>query len=112
MLGVWDLVLTLMSLPPCLKVQTDAVLLHIKVQPRASRHEIGEVLGGELKVKIAAPPVDSAATDALVKFLADVLGVPRSAVQLVRGATSRHKVVSIRGLSAESVQQRLGLPGS
>ena len=109
MLGVWDLVLPTMSLPPCLKVQNDTVLLHAKVQPRASRNEIGEVLGSELKIKIAAPPVDSAANDALVKLLAEILGVPRSAVQLVRGATSRHKVVAIRGLSAEVVQQKLGL---
>ncbi|HWN97364.1 MAG TPA: DUF167 domain-containing protein, partial [Methylomirabilota bacterium] len=70
-----------MPLPPYLQVQNDLVLLHVKVQPRASCTEIGEVLGHELKIKITAPPVDSAANEALVKFLAERLECPRRAVQ-------------------------------
>lgn len=96
-----------MALPPYLRAQGDLVFLHVKVQPRASRNEIGELLGNELKVKIAAPPVDSAANEALVKFLAEVLGCPRGSVQLVRGAASRHKILSIRGLTAELVAERI-----
>src|SRR5687767_4167924 len=96
-----------MALPPYLRAQGDLVFLHVKVQPRASRNEIGEPLGNELKVKIAAPPVDSAANEALVKFLAEVLGCARGSVQLVRGATSRHKILSIQGLTAELVAERL-----
>lgn len=92
-----------MSLPPYLKVQGDVVYLHIKAQPRASRNEIGEPLGDELKIKIAAPPVDSAANEALVKFLAEVLDCPKNAVQLVRGATSRHKVIAIQGFKPEVI---------
>ena len=56
------------------------VHLHVKAQPRASRNEIGEVLGSELKIKITAPPVDSAANEALLKFFAELLGcrsIPR-----------------------------------
>jgi uncharacterized protein (TIGR00251 family) len=83
------------------------VFLHVKVQPRASRNEIGEPLGRELKVKITAPPVDSAANEALVKFLAEVLGCPRGAIQLERGATSRHKIFSIHGLAAGLVAERI-----
>ncbi len=83
------------------------MLLRVKVQPRASRSEIGEVLGQELKIKITAPPVDSAANEALVRFLAEVLGCPRGAVQLVRGPTSRHKVIAIRGMKADEVAARL-----
>ena len=63
-----------MSLPPWLQTRPDGVLLSLKVQPRASRDEVGEALGNELKVKITAPPVDSAANEALVRFLAEVLG--------------------------------------
>ena len=92
-----------MSLPPYLKVQGDVVYLHIKAQPRASRNEIGEPLGDELKIKIAAPPVDSAANEALVKFLAEVLDCPKNAVQLVRGATSRPKVIAIQGFKPEVI---------
>src|SRR5947199_4759247 len=97
-----------MPLPPYLKVQNDdVVLLHVKVQPRASRNEIGEALGNELKIKITAPPVDSAANEALVKFLAEVIDCPRHAIQLVRGGTSRHKVIAIRGLSADQISAAL-----
>jgi uncharacterized protein (TIGR00251 family) len=96
-----------MPLPPYLKVQNDVVLLHVKVQPRASRNEIGEVLGQQLKVKIAAPPVESAANEALVRFLSDVLDCPRHAVTLVRGGSSRHKVVALRGIPAESIEAKL-----
>lgn len=82
-------------------------MLSVKVQPRAPRNEIGEALGAELKVKISAPPVDSAANDELVKFLAQTLNVPRSAVQLLRGATSKHKLIAIHGLGIEDVITRL-----
>ena len=83
------------------------VHLHVKIQPRASRNEIGEPLGDELKIKITAPPVDSAANEALVRFLADVLDCPRGSVQLARGASSRHKVVAIQGVKADDVAARL-----
>src|SRR4051794_18373963 len=98
-----------MPLPPYLKVQNDdVVLLHVKVQPRASRNEIGETLGNELKIKVTAPPVESAANEALVKFLAEVLRCPKGAVQLIRGQTSRHKTIAVRGLPAEVMAERLG----
>lgn len=96
-----------MPVPPYLQTQGDVVHLHVKAQPRASRNEIGAALGNELKIKITAPPVDSAANEALVKFLAEQLRCPKNAVTLTRGATSRHKVFAIRGLSAEDVAARL-----
>lgn len=96
-----------MPLPPYLRTQAGVVYLHVKAQPRASRNEIGEVMGDELKIKITAPPVDSAANEALVKFLAEVLDCPRQRVQLARGATSRHKVIAIHGLQADDVAARL-----
>ncbi len=96
-----------MTLPPYLRVQGDVVCLSVKAQPRASRNEVGETVGNELKIKITAPPVDSAANEALVRFLAEKLGCARGAVQLVRGDASRHKVIAIRGLSVELIAQRL-----
>ncbi len=97
-----------MSIPAFLRVQSDGVLLAIKLQPRASRNEIGEPLGAELRVKVTAPPVDAAANEALVRLLADTLDCPRNRVELVRGHTSRHKTVRLLGLSAEAVLSRLG----
>jgi len=96
-----------MSLPPYLRVQTDGVWLSIKLQPRASANEIGEALGNELRVKVTAPPVDSAANEALVRFLAEELDCPRNRVELVRGQTSRHKVVKLHGMTAEDVAKKL-----
>jgi uncharacterized protein (TIGR00251 family) len=96
-----------MTLPSFLQVQKDGVRLAIKVQPRASRTEIGGPVGDELKIKVAAPPVDSAANDTLVRFLAEKLDCPRSSIQLVRGHTSRHKVIEIRELQPKDIFARL-----
>jgi uncharacterized protein (TIGR00251 family) len=93
--------------PPYLKSQDTGTLLSLKVQPRASKNAIGEAMGNELKVKVTAPPVDSAANEALVRFLAEVLGCSRGAVQLVRGQTSRHKQVLIQGMTILDVDAKL-----
>ena len=87
-----------MSPPPYLQEQNNGLLLAIRVQPRASRTELAGILGAELKVKVTAPPVDSAANDALVAFLADILDLPKRAVTLIRGQTSRHKVLLLASL--------------
>lgn len=85
----------------------DGVLLFVKLQPRASREGIEQALGNELKIKVTAPPVDSAANTALVKLLAKKLGLPKSQVELVRGHSSRHKVVKLHGAEAGAVRARL-----
>jgi uncharacterized protein (TIGR00251 family) len=93
--------------PSYLRVQPDGVHLAVKLQPRASRNEIEGPLGDELRIKVTAPPVDAAANEALLRLLADALGCPRGGVQLVRGQTSRHKTIFIRGLSAAAVAEKL-----
>ena len=95
------------QLPAFITVQPDGVLLAIKLQPRASKNEIGEPLGTELRVKVTAPPVDAAANEALVRLLADTLDCPRNRVALVRGHTSRHKVMRIIGITAAEVLEKL-----
>jgi hypothetical protein len=97
-----------MTMPGFLRVQSDGVLLSVKLQPRASANEIGEALGNELRIKVTAPPVDAAANEALVKLLAQRLDCPRNCVELVRGYTSRHKTVKLYGLAPEDVVKRLG----
>ena len=97
-----------MILPDYLRVQSDAVLLSVKLQPRAAVNEIGGPLGNELRVKVTAPPVDSAANEALLRLLAERLDCPRSQVELVRGHASRHKLIRLRGLSLETAIARLG----
>jgi hypothetical protein len=97
-----------MTMPGFLRVQADGVLLSVKLQPRASANEIGDALGNELRIKVTAPPVDAAANEALVKFLARHLDCPRNRVELVRGHTSRHKTLKLYGLTPEDVVAKLG----
>lgn len=96
-----------MTKPARVRPQPDGVLLAIKLQPRASANEIGERVGGELKVKVTAPPVDAAANEALLKLLAKHFDCGRNRIELVRGHTSRHKVVKIYGMSEETLEARL-----
>jgi len=77
---------------------TTTWLLSVRVQPGASRTGAAGptgLEGAELKVRLASPPVDGRANDELVRWLAKELGVPRSAVTLVRGQTSRSKQLRI-----------------
>ena len=78
-------------------------LLHILVQPRASRSEIVGPHGDMLKVRLAAPPVDGAANEELVRFLAKEFGVPQRAVEIVAGLSSRRKTVRVTGVTQEKV---------
>ena len=84
-----------------------AALLAIHVQPRARRTEVVGLHGDAVKVRLAAPPVDGAANDELVRFLAERLGVARAAVEIVGGATGRRKMVRVAGIDAERVKARL-----
>jgi uncharacterized protein (TIGR00251 family) len=95
------------AFPKFLRPHAQGVVLALKVQPRASRDELGPPLGDELKLKITAPPVDSAANEAIVRFLSDILGCPRNAVRLIRGETSRHKQVLLVGWTAEAAAKKL-----
>jgi uncharacterized protein (TIGR00251 family) len=97
-----------MSIPKFLRPQTDGVLLQVKLQPRASRNEVSDLLGDELRIRVTAPPVDSAANEALLRLLSDELDCPRGQVILVRGQTSRHKTIKVHGLSANDILSRLG----
>ena len=94
-----------MSSLPFLQSHANGVLLHLKVQPRASRNEVVGLLGNELKLKVTAPPVDAAANEAVLQFLTELLDCPRRCVQLVRGQTSRHKQVLLVGFRLESVAE-------
>jgi uncharacterized protein (TIGR00251 family) len=73
-------------------------LLELHVQPGAKVTAAAGEHGGRLKLKIAAPPVDNKANAHLLSWLAAQLGVPKSAVRLVRGEASRQKTVAVRGV--------------
>jgi uncharacterized protein (TIGR00251 family) len=73
------------------------ISLTVRVQPNAPRDEIAGLYGDALKIKIAAPAVDNKANAALVEFLGETLGVPRSAIVIRHGVTGRRKVLEITG---------------
>lgn len=79
----------------------------VRVTARAGRTAIAGVRGDALAVRLAAPPVDGAANDALVSLLADTFGLPRRAVTIVSGHASRDKRIALAGLSESQVADRL-----
>ena len=85
----------------------EGVTLRVRVQPRASRDALGGERDGALVVRLSAPPVEGAANEALARFLGRTLGIAPSAVEVVRGATGRQKLVAIAGLDAASARERL-----
>jgi len=97
-------------LPAFVRADGPDSLLAILAKPRARANAVEGVQGDALRVRVAAPPVDGAANEALERHLAEVLGVARSRVQVLRGAASRHKRLRVVGLTPHEVLQRLGLP--
>jgi len=82
--------------------------LAVRITPRATRNEIVEVLDdGTIKVRIAAPPADDEANDALIEYLSEILGVPRSKLDIVAGATGRDKLIAVVDMDVETAHQRI-----
>jgi uncharacterized protein len=81
----------------------------VRVIPRSSTNEISQE-GDVFKVRITAPPVDGAANQALLKLLAERLGVHKRSLQIVQGTTGRHKIIQIddlTGLTIPAIIQKL-----
>lgn len=97
--------------PPIVQDSKDGAILTIHVQPNAAKSECAGLHGQAVKIRVAAPPVDGRANDAVLAFLADRLRVAPSMLSLQSGASGRHKRVLCRGLSAAAVLTRLGVGG-
>jgi uncharacterized protein (TIGR00251 family) len=93
-----------------LKIQQsgNCVAFTVKVVPRSSKTAIAGLLGGMLKVKLAAAPEKGKANESLVEFLADTLGVKRNTITITSGLTSPVKTIQITGVSAETILKKLG----
>lgn len=81
----------------------DSFTLTLHIQPGAKKTECAGRHGDALKIRLAAPPVDGKANEALLRYLADALDLPRAAVTLKSGQSSRRKLVEISGCSAERI---------
>lgn len=75
-----------------------AFCLSLYIQPGAKKSSVAGLHGEALKIRLAAPPVDGKANTALVAFVAELLQLPRAAVSLKSGQTSRQKVLRVEGV--------------
>ncbi len=81
----------------------------MRVQPSASKNEVVDFAGDVLRIKVAAPPVRDKANKELLAFLSHVLGVSKSQISVIKGHTSRNKIIAIAGLTGEDIIQKLSL---
>ena len=79
----------------------DDLLLVLHIQPGAKRSEITGLHGDALKIRLAAPPIEGRANEALQRFIADSFNVPLRNVELERGAQSRRKTIRVSGSEVE-----------
>ena len=79
----------------------------VRVQPRASQSGIVGEIDGALKVRLAAPPVDGAANEELIRFLAKLFNVPRRNIVIISGATAKNKIIRLHGLTATDFETKL-----
>ena len=82
-----------------------AVTIDILVQPRASRARIGPMHDGRIKIAVTSPPVDGEANAAVIELFAKRLGVPRSSVEIVAGASSRRKTLRIANVTPQQIAE-------
>jgi uncharacterized protein (TIGR00251 family) len=83
--------------------------LTVKVHPRARRSAVTGRLGDAWKLDLTAPPTEGKANEECVRFLAELVGVPRARVRIVTGLTSRTKVVEIEGVTEEEFGRAAGI---
>jgi len=81
--------------------------LRVHLTPRSARDEVLRLEGDVLRARVTAPPVGGRANEALLRLLAEALGVPRTSLSIVRGQRGREKVVVVEGLDAPEVRRRL-----
>jgi uncharacterized protein (TIGR00251 family) len=81
------------------------ITVDVLVQPRASRAKIGPRHDGRIKIAVTAPPVDGEANAAVIELVAKALGIAKSAVEVVAGASSRRKTLRIAGVTAQQLEE-------
>ena len=88
-----------------MKAEDSELIINVMVKPRAKRDEIVDWDGETLKVRVAAPPVEGQANDRCLRIMARALGVSRSRIRIVRGATSRRKRIGIEGIDRKDLER-------
>jgi uncharacterized protein (TIGR00251 family) len=84
---------------------TESFTVDVLVQPRASRAKIGPRHDGRIKIAVTAPPVDGEANAAVIELIAKALGVSRSSVEVIAGASSRRKTLRVTGATTSQLEE-------
>jgi len=90
-----------------LTTTADTITFSVRVQPRASQNGIVGELDGALKLRLAAPPVEGAANEELIRWLAKFFSVPRAQVAIISGETARQKIVRVSSVNPAEAEQKL-----
>ena len=99
-----------MKLPDSGNSSNSLAKISVRVHPSAARNEVLGFTGGVWQVRVSAPPVKGKANKELISFLSRLLGVSKSRIGIIRGHTTKDKVIAISGLSQEDIMKRLS-PG-
>lgn len=91
-----------------LRVGKGHITLTLHIQPGAKKTEVAGEYGDTLKIRLAAPPVDGKANAALIGYVAERMGVPKSKVTLKSGQTARRKVLEVTDAPADAERRLLG----
>lgn len=86
----------------------NSITFAVRVQPRAARSGVVGEFAGALKLRLAAPPVDGAANEELIRLLAKFFDLTRVNIELISGATNKNKVVRLSGVSLDEVTRKIG----
>lgn len=92
-----------------IKETQNSVTFKVRLIPRSSRNAVLGEQEGALKIALSAPPVEGAANQALIKFLAEVLGVRKSAIKIMAGGKSKNKMVKVEGIKEVMVRNLIKL---
>jgi uncharacterized protein len=96
-----------MTLLPCIHESSQGATIEVYVQPKASKNELVGIHEGALKLRLTAPPVEGEANKECLRFLAKLLKLPKSRLQVVQGHKSRHKTILIQGVTGEDLLNQL-----
>jgi uncharacterized protein len=93
---------------PTFKDARSGTAISVKVIPRAKKNEVAGLMeDGSIRIRITAPPVEGAANQALVEYLAELLGIHRNQIEIVAGLSSERKLVSLLGIAPQTVEDIL-----
>lgn len=96
-----------MKSAPLFEEDADGVTLRVRIQPNAYRDEVVGVVGGSLRIRLTAPPVEGAANKHCIRFLSKILHIAKSRIIILRGERTRDNVIRVNGMSRAVVEKSL-----